>query len=485
MTRIRIDNAAYVVTLDDHDTILEHVSVEIADGAIRRIGGSASAPPTSPPSAPPRGPVAPWPAASSGGPDTAAGPPSEPDVIIDARGKALLPGLVNLHTHLPMTLLRGLAEDVDLQGFLRRVWAAEAAVMDEPTVELGSRLGALESLLGGCTTQLDMYFHDAATHRGAVAAGARHVTGPVFFDGPGPDGLSWATRLEKLRGWPGVLDAAGGPQVPVAAMPHATYTNSPAHLAEVADVLREVLGESGRRGLLTTHVSENEAENTDVLGRHGATPTALLDHAGWLDGRVPFVAAHGVHLTADDRARLADAGASVAHCPGSNLKLASGALPWEELRENGIRVGVGTDGCASSNDLDMWQAMRQTALLARLTSGRPDVASARDVLRAATIDGARALGLGDLIGSIEVGKRADLVLLDLDRPHLTPIHDITALLVFAAGRADVTDVIVDGDIVVRNGRSTRLDVAELLARVRERGAVARDAASVEASGETR
>ena len=150
--------------------------------------------------------------------------------------------------------------------------------------------------------------------------------------------------------------------------------------------------------------------------------------------------------------------------PGSNLKLASGALPWEAVRDSGIRLGIGTDGCSSSNDLDMWQAMRQAALLARLTSGRPDVASATEVLRAATIEGARALGLGDEIGSVEVGKRADLVLLDLAAPHLTPVHDVAALLVFAAGRGDVTDVLVDGEVVVRDRRSTRLDTADLLAR---------------------
>jgi 5-methylthioadenosine/S-adenosylhomocysteine deaminase len=185
-----------------------------------------------------------------------------------------------------------------------------------------------------------------------------------------------------------------------------------------------------------------------------------------------------VHLTESDRKLVAGAGAAVGHCPGSNLKLASGALHWEVLRDNGIRVGLGTDGCSSSNDLDMWQAMRQAALLARLTSGRPDVASAGEVLRAATIDGARALGLGDEIGSVEVGKRADLVLVDLAAPHLTPVHDVAALLVFAAGRGDVTDVLVDGIPVVRDRRSTRLDTDELLARARDRGDVAR--AAVEA-----
>ncbi|WP_299444830.1 amidohydrolase [uncultured Phycicoccus sp.] len=449
MSRVVIERAAYVVTVDDADTVLRDTTVVVEDGTITELR------------------------------DAAAGP-VDGDEVLDARGRLLMPGLVNLHTHLPMTLLRGLAEDVDLQGFLTRVWAAEGAVMDPDTVELGATLGALESLLGGCTTQLDMYFHHDAAHRGAVAAGSRHIIGPVFMDGPGPDGLEWQQRIDLLRQWRAGLDDIGGPYVPVPAMPHATYTCSPESLAEVVTVLREVTdgpGPGARGPLLTTHVSENAAENTDIRDRYDATPTRILAGAGWLDGRMPFVAGHGVHLTGDDLELLVGAGGAVAHCAGSNQKLASGALHWDEYRSAGVRLGIGTDGCSSSNDLDMWQAMRQGALLARLTSGRPDVASAHEVLRAATVDGARALGLGGLIGSVEAGKRADLVLVDLERPHLTPVHDVAALLVFAAGRADVTDVLVDGDIVVRDGRSTRLDTPDLLARARARGAVAARAAA--------
>ncbi|QKE83263.1 amidohydrolase family protein [Arthrobacter sp. NEB 688] len=443
MSRLVIDGAAYVVTVDEADTVLRDTTVVVEDGTITEVRPAAD------------GPV-------------------DGDEVLDARGRLLLPGLVNLHTHLPMTLLRGLAEDVDLQGFLTRVWAAEGAVMDPPTVELGATLGALESLLGGCTTQLDMYFHHEAAHRGAVAAGSRHVIGPVFMAGPGPDGLAWEERIALMRAWPEAMAALGGPAVPVSAMPHATYTCSPEDLAEVVATLREVRGEGP--ALLTTHVSENAAENDDVAARYGATPTEVLDGAGWLEGDLPLVVGHGVHLSATDRERLAAAGAAVAHCAGSNQKLASGALPWETVRASGVRLGIGTDGCSSSNDLDMWQAMRQAALLARLTSGRPDVASAHEVLRAATVEGARALGLGDVLGSVEVGKRADLVLLDLEKPHLTPVHDVHALLVFAAGRADVTDVVVDGEVVVRDGRSTRVDTPALLARAREVGATARAAA---------
>ena len=216
-----------------------------------------------------------------------------------------MPGLVNLHTHLPMTLLRGLAENVDLQGFLRIVWAAEGAVMDPDTVRVGAELGALESLLAGVTTTLDMYFHHEAAHEGAVATGARHVGGPVFFDGPGPDGLAWAQRLDALAAWPERLRAIGGPTIPVAAMPHSTYTCSPDHLAEVCRVLTS---QRTDRRLVHVHASENAAENADVLTRLGATPTQILAGAGLLDG-APSVLGHGVHLSAADRALVAAAGA--------------------------------------------------------------------------------------------------------------------------------------------------------------------------------
>jgi 5-methylthioadenosine/S-adenosylhomocysteine deaminase len=449
MTRVRIENAAHLVTVNSTDEVLTDATVVIENGIITSL--------------------------TTSGDESGAAEPEAAEVI-DARGKLVMPGLVNLHTHLPMTLLRGLAENLDLQGFLEHLWAAEAAVMDPASVELGATLGALESLLAGCTTQLDMYFHHEAAHRGAVAAGSRHVIGPVFFDGPGPDGLAWPERLAHLRAWPAVLDEIGGPAVPVAAMPHATYTCSPEGLKEVVATLRAVLSDTDRAGLLTTHVSENPAENAGIRERFDATPTELLSGAGWLEPDLPFVLGHGVHLTTGDRALVSQAGAAIGHCPGSNSKLASGALHWETVRDSGIRLGLGTDGCSSSNDLDMWQAMRQAALLARLTSGRPDVASATEVLRAATIEGARALGLGDEIGSVEVGKRADLVLVDLAAPHLTPVHDVPALLVFAAGRGDVTDVLVDGRVVVRDRRSTLVDTDDLLARARTRGEVARAAA---------
>lgn len=441
MSKLLIENVDYIVTIDEAATIHRNASVLIVDGTIAAIGEI----------------------------DAAAAEGAE---RLDGRNKLLLPGFINLHTHTPMTLLRGLSEDVDLQGFLKRVWAAEGAAMDPETTYLGAQLGALESLQAGSTTQLDMYFHHIHAHRGARSVGTRHLGGPTFFDFPGPDNRTWDQRMAYLETWQQEIREIGGPAVPSVVAPHGTYTVSEQHLADIISVIK-----NWENPLLTIHMSENLAENEDVLGRFGKTPTEILQSAGGLSGAFPVVYGHGVHLLASDRAVVAAANAAVAHCPGSNLKLASGALNWKLWHSDGIRVGIGTDGCSSSNDLDMWQAIRLTGLLARLTSGEPDTTPAIEVLRGATIEGARALGMGDVIGSVEVGKRADLQLINLDAAHLTPVHDVHALLVYAAGRGDVNDVIVDGEVVLKNRKSTRIDEAELLDKARERGAAAAKAAN--------
>lgn len=378
-------------------------------------------------------------------------------LVIDARRHLVMPGLVNLHTHLPMTLLRGVAEDVDLEGFLARVWAAEARMMDEAGTELGACLGAVEALLSGTTTALDMYLHPHAAHRGAVTAGLRHVTGPVFFSFPGPDGMEWHERMAYARTWPQWLERIGGPRVPLALMPHCPQTVGPEYLAEIAAMARE------QGAIVHTHLSETTVENERTIEGFGARPTSLMAASGLLELRP--ILAHGVHLDAADREAIATIGASVAHCPGSNLKLASGAADIVGYRQQGITVGIGTDGCSSSNDLDMFSAMRLAANLARLVRKDPAAISAKDIIRGATIEGARALGMDPWIGSLEVGKEADLIILDLETPHLTPLRDPNAALVYSAGRSDIRHVLVAGEVVVRDRIPVRVDLTDLLHQV--------------------
>jgi len=416
-----IRGARYLLMCDESGSVMEHADIAIDDGRIVSVGEVGV----------------------------------DAHTVIDARGLLVMPGLVNLHTHLAMTLLRGIAEGVDLQGFLERVWAEEARIMDPAGVYAGTRLGALEAVLGGTTTALDMYFHPAEAHRAAVDVGLRHVTGPVFFSFPGPDHLEWDERMVLARDWPLTLHSLGGPYVPPALMPHAAFTVGVEHLAQIADLARE------QSALIHTHASENDRENDDTIKATGLRPVPALDAAGVLP--LAPVLGHGVRLDSHDRDRVAATGTTVAHCPGSNLKLASGAADIVGYREQGIRVGIGTDGCSSSNDLDMFAAMRLAANLARLVRDDPAALSARDVVSAATLEGARALGLGDRIGTIEVGKEADLVALDLRSPHLVPVHDPYTSVVFSAGRSDVRHVLVAGTPVVIDRQPTRVDADDVMA----------------------
>lgn len=415
-----IRDARYVLMTDSAGGARERVSIAIDGGRIVSVGGDA--------------------------PDAR--------TVIDGTNLLVMPGLVNLHTHLAMTLLRGIAENVDLQGFLERVWAEEARLMDSTGVYTGTRLGALEALLSGTTTALDMYFHPADAHRGAVEVGLRHVTGPVFFSFPGPDGLSWDQRMELARAWPTTLASLGGPHVPPALMPHAAFTVGIDHLREIADL-------AGVQGALVhTHASENNQENADTVKATGMRPVPALEVSGIL-AHAP-VLGHGVRLDESERHTVAATGTAVAHCPGSNLKLASGAADIVGYREDGIRVGLGTDGCSSSNDLDMFSVMRLAANLARLVRDDPAAISAQDVVAAATLEGARALGLGDRIGTVEVGKEADLIAIDLRAPHLVPVHDPYTTVVYAAGRSDVRHVVVAGEPVVVDRQPTRVSADEIM-----------------------
>lgn len=423
-----IEGARSVLVCDDESTVLADASIAVADGRIIDIG--------------PRDDVA---------------AQFEAVRVLDASRHIVMPGFVNLHTHLPMTLLRGIAENVDLQEFLTLVWAEEARVMNPGGVELGARLGAVECLLGGTTTALDMYFHPDAAHRGAAEVGLRHVGGPIFFSSDGPDSMSWADRMGAARKWPEVLQEIGGPYVPPALMPHATYTVDVDQLREIGELARDM------GALMHTHCAENDQENEQTQALRGQRPVACLATAGVLDAQL--VIGHGVRLSDRERTDIALAGSSVAHCPGSNLKLASGAADVVGYRADGIVVGLGTDGCSSSNDLDMFPVMRLAANLARLVRHDPAAISAADVVRMATLEGARALGLADRIGSLEVGKEADLILIDTRAPHLTPLRDPHTAVVFAAGRSDVRFVVVDGEVVVDDGRPTRVDLPALLGQV--------------------
>lgn len=414
-----IDNAAYLVTCDNQDRILKNSAIGIRDKKIVAIQDSGTL---------------------------------KGDRNYNATGKLIAPGLINTHTHLAMSLLRGWAEGVNLQGFLERVWAAEGLIMSPENVALGTKLGAVESLLAGTTTALDMYLFPDAAHEGAVSTGIRHITGPLFFDFPGLDNLKWQQRIELAKKWGEVLEKIGGPTVPIFFMPHATYTVSPEHLKEISELAMKM------GAAVSIHVSENLGENEDIQKRYSNSPTGLLEESGILNSHT--LLGHGVHLSDKDIKVLVLKGAAVAHCPGSNLKLGSGIADIKKYKDKGLAVSLGTDGCSSSNDLDMWAVMRLAANLYAQSNGAENL-KASEIFRMATIEAAEALGVDNSIGSIEVGKNADLISIDLEKAHLIPLHDVFAQLIFAAGRGDVSDVWVDGNQVVAAGKSTLVNFSQL------------------------
>lgn len=403
---------ARILTMDDGFT-------EIADGALAITGGRIAA----------------------------LGPASEAKgtravEVVDAKGGLVLPGFVNTHCHAAMVLFRGLADDRPLDGFLKTVWAAEAAHVTPGTVRAGATLGLAEMALGGVTHVVDMYFHPDATIAAARKVGIGLTSGPVFIGFDGIDHLPWPDRLGFADEF--VARHRGADGVELMLMPHSAYTLD-------AGKLREVAAMSDRLGLpVHVHAAEAPSEMRLVADQHGTTPARILDTCGIL--KPGTLLAHAVHLDDDEIALLAARGVGVAHCPLSNAKLASGMARLKDLRAGGVTLSLGTDGASSGNDLDMFKTMRQAAYLAILGSGAPDVLPARDIVAMATRGGAAAAGLGARKGVLAPGMDADLMLIDLSAPHLIPAYDPYSTLVFAAGREDVREVFARGRRIVADGR---------------------------------
>ncbi|HXF06408.1 MAG TPA: amidohydrolase [Blastocatellia bacterium] len=376
--------------------------------------------------------------------------------VISARGKVVLPGLINAHTHAPMTLFRGLADDLDLQRWLADyIFPAEKQVVTRSFVYWGTLLACLEMLQGGITTFADMYYFEEEVARAVDRAGMRAVVGQTILDLPSPDsptseqGLRRAERL--IRAW------RGHRRVTPAVAPHAIYTSSPKTL----QATRQLADKYGVPLLL--HLAETEQEVVETERRHGARPIAYLDRLGVLGERL--VAAHVVHVTDDELALLQRRRVGVAHNPQSNMKLGSGVAPVTRMVRAGVAVGLGTDGAASNNALDLFTEMKVAALLQKVHQGDPQALTASEALRMATRLGARALGLEAEIGSLEVGKMADLILVNMTAPHQIPLYNVISQLVYACKPSDVGMVIVGGKIVMAERRVLTVPEAELRRQV--------------------
>ena len=383
--------------------------------------------------------------------------------VIDASGCYVMPGLVQTHLHLVQTIFRGLAEDLELLEWLRtRIWPLEAA-HDEGSLRATARLGLLDLLTTGTTTILDM----GSTHGGDViaeellASGIRARFGQAMMDGGAgvPASLQETTRgsLDASRALAKRWDRAGNGRLGYAYAPRFALSCTRELLEAVSALSRE------QGALIHTHSNENTGERELVERETGMAPAAYLDAVGLVNERA--VLAHGVNLDPNEVALLRERGASITHCPSSNLKLGSGIADVRRLRDAGIVVGIGADGAACNNRLDGYDELRLAALLARTIHG-PGALTAAEVLVIGTRDGARALGLGDEIGTLEPGKKADVVILDGDRL-AGPAGDPATRIVFGGGSRAVRDVIIDGRFVVRDGIPLTLDPGEVRAYAAE------------------
>ena len=379
--------------------------------------------------------------------------------VIDARGAIVMPGLINSHTHLGMTLFRGLGDDMSLEDFLARLQPAEVKVLNYAAVHAGTELAALESLLGGITTSLDMYFLPDAALEVANSSLMRIQTGPNFLESDGPEPLNFVDRLSWAKKWLAAPRDTAGSTGWVA--PHSTYLLDEKQLCTLAELASEF------EARIHVHAAETVGEMQLVAKRHGGrTPIQVLADTKLLRRSV---LAHGVHLSDDDIALIASNSATVVHCPASNFKLASGVARILDLQRAGVNIALGTDGPASGNDIDLWIAIRLAGYMQKTVAKDPSVLPAVDLVRMATINGAKALQLDHIIGSLEVGKRADLIVLDADSPSLTPSFEPHTTIATCVTRADVRHVLVDGQIVVRDRECLTIDRKLAISKVRALG----------------
>lgn len=377
--------------------------------------------------------------------------------VIDARGAAVIPGLVNGHTHIPMSLFRGIADDLDLNEWLTKyIFPAEAKNVTEEFVRAGTQLGLAEMIRGGTTTYCDMYYFEDAIAEETERAGVRGLLGETVIDFPVADNKTWPAAMAYTDRF--VKRWKGNKLITAAIAPHAPYTVSEAHLKEVRSF-------SDRTGApVVTHVAETRKEVEDITRDHGASPVEYLARIGFLSLRT--VAAHTVHLTENEIKLLRQYNVGSIHNPESNMKLASGVAPVPQMLKAGVALGLGTDGAASNNDLDMWEAMDYAAKLHKLSTGDPKVVTAEEALALATIGGARALHMEADIGSLEDGKRADIVVVGLDSLHQTPRYNVYSNLVYATKASDVRTVVIEGRIVMRERRLLTLNEALIKQKAR-------------------
>lgn len=417
-----------VVTMDENETVIDDGAVAVEDGRIAAVGSRRRLERQ-----------------------------YRPQATLSARKGVVMPGLVNVHTHAAMSCMRGLADDLPLMTWLQEhIFPVEARLTAEMVYQ-ASLLSMAEMIKSGTTGFCDMYLFAAEVARAAEQSGMRGWIGEVLYDFPSPNYGELAAGFAYVEEM--FSRYAGHPRISVTVDPHAVYTCAPELLVK----LKEMAVRHDSRYVI--HLSETREEVEGSLNRFGRTPVFHLEELGLLDGRV--IADHCVVLTEEEIELLARRQVKVAHCPESNMKLASGVAPVPELLAAGVTVGLGTDGSASNNDVDLFGEMDSAAKLHKVHSLDPTVMTAGQTLAMATRGGAEVLGCGAELGSLEPGRKADLIVLEMDKPHLTPMYHLASHLVYAARGSDVVHSVIDGRVVMEDRRLLTIDEEEIMAKVNE------------------
>ncbi len=415
-----------LLSMSDRVGVVENPHIGIKDGIISQIGGAEIA--------------------------------GDANEIIDAAGCLIMPGLVNTHTHLPMVCFRGLADDMPLMEWLNNyIFPAEARYVNREMVYAGSMLAIAEMILSGTTTFCDGYFYESSVAQAALDSGMRAVVSQGFIDYPTPDNPDPNKQKEIAERFASRWKGQSARITP-AFFCHAPYTCSPDTLTMVKEIARK------ESIPYLIHLLETEEEIRIIRDRYGLNPLQHLKKLDVLDGDT--IAVHCNWLDDDDIRIISDFNVKVSHNPESSMKLAAGVAPVPSMLKQGINVGLGTDGCASNNDLDMFREMDTAAKIHKIMRKDPSVMNARTVVEMATVGGARVLGLEDIIGSIDIGKNADIIIIDMDKPHLTPLYNLYSQLVYSACGSDVKTTIIDGRIVMSNRKLLSMDASLIMREVR-------------------
>ncbi|MDH3613325.1 MAG: amidohydrolase family protein [Gammaproteobacteria bacterium] len=419
----------YIVTMDEAATVHKGSAIAIDDGVIIAIGPAAEI-------------AAEYPAHET----------------LDGKNRIVMPGLVNGHSHAAMTLLRGVADDLALMDWLNNyMFPAEVQFVDAEFVRIGTELACWEMIRGGTTTFVDMYYYPDTIAQVVDNCGMRALISATVIDQRSPDAESAADSIQKGSGYIERWQGKNSRITPIFG-PHANYTLNAEQLAKTRQVAMQF------DTPISIHVSESPFEVQYAKDTYGKTSIEMLDSIGFFDG--PTIAAHVVWPTDAEILILAERKVGVIHNPTSNMKIASGISPVADMLAAGVRVGLGTDGAASNNDLDMWEEMRLAAFLQKVEQMNPEVLPARTVLRMATSGGATAIGLGTEIGSLEVGKRADVIQVAFDDVHHVPTYDVVSHLVYVSDEQDVASVVVDGTVLMREGEILTVDTDRVTAEAR-------------------